>query len=56
MKIVSVLPSAAILEDLRFLRYRREVVAEMPQGRERDERLNAIESRMLRLKKEMVAA
>jgi hypothetical protein len=45
-------PSAAIADDLRFLRYRREVISQMPEGREREERLNSIEIRMLRLEQE----
>jgi hypothetical protein len=47
---------AATLEDLRFLRYRWEVVSEMPRGRERDERLRAIKCRMHRLENDLRAA
>jgi hypothetical protein len=44
--------NAAIDDDLRFLRYRREVVSQMPKGVEREERLNSIKIRMLRLERE----
>jgi len=40
------------VEELRFLRYRREVVLQMPAGAEREELLLAINSRMFRLEHE----
>jgi hypothetical protein len=56
MKTSTSLAILSIENDLRFLRYRREVVSEMPQGRERDERLKAIDSRMFRLEEEIQRA
>jgi hypothetical protein len=56
MKTSTSLAIVSIEDDLRFLRYRREVVSEMPQGRERDERLKAIDSRMFRLEEEIQRA
>ena len=47
--------SATIVDDLRFLRYRREVVSQMPAGHEREERLHAINSRMHRLERETLS-
>lgn len=48
--------SAAMLEDLRFLRYRLAVIAEMPNGPERAERLHAVETRMRRIERDLRVA
>jgi hypothetical protein len=41
--------SPATVEEIRFLRYRREVVLQMAEGQEREQLLWAINSRMHRL-------